>query len=60
VLRGEHVEPEAARQERRRQLPLDAVSGLVEKRRERAEAALPGATVTMPPPMPLFPGNPMS
>jgi nucleotide-binding universal stress UspA family protein len=40
--RREQVQAEPAREERGRELPLDAVPGLVEQRRERAEAALAG------------------
>ena len=52
--------PRLLRQEFRDQLAPDAVARGVERRRERAEPPLPGETVTMPPPMPLLPGRPMS
>ena len=41
-LRGEEVEPEAPREVPGDELALDAVAGLVERRRERAEAPLAG------------------
>ena len=60
-LRAEQVEPEPPREEARDELSLDAVA-----RRRRAAGRTcrarpcPGATVTIPPPMPLFPGRPTS
>jgi len=58
--RNEEVETEPVRELGGHELSAHAVPRGVEPRRKRASPPLPGATVTIPPLIPLLPGSPTS